>query len=208
MYTCAECEIEVCETGSQEKMPQNCPMRRKEIIEKSKNEYQGDTLAFTRQAALTESKGYCQWTRVEEIIYFCKQMQYKKIGIAFCIGLKKETRTLAKILRKAGFQVVSVVCKNGSISKEFLQIKKSEQVEPDKFEAMCNPIGQALFLNDIGTEFNIVVGLCVGHDSLFFKYAEAPVTVLIAKDRALAHNPAGALYCAAGYFKNRLMLQE
>ncbi|MFZ5754014.1 MAG: metal-binding protein, partial [Bacillota bacterium] len=39
-----------------------------------------------------------------------------------------------------------------------------------------------------------------------FKYAEAPTTVLVAKDRVLAHNPAGALYCADGYFKNKLFL--
>ena len=54
-------------------------------------------------------------------------------------------------------------------------------------------IGQAKLLEE-GTEFNIVVGLCVGHDSLFIKYSKAPTTVLIVKDRILAHNPIGALY--------------
>jgi len=59
---------------------------------------------------------------------------------------------------------------------------------------MCNPIAQAQILNEQLTDFNIVVGLCVGHDSLFFKHSEAPVTVLVAKDRVLGHNPAAALY--------------
>lgn len=208
MFTCAECEILACRTGNKDKMPKNCPMRKEEIIAESKKEYQGDTLAFARQAALTESTGYCKWNRVQEIIYFCKEMGYEKIGVAFCVGLKKEAGTLARILRKAGFQVVSVVCKNGSIPKGFLNIKDSEQVRPGQFEPMCNPIGQALLLNKAGTDFNVAVGLCVGHDSLFFKYAEAPVTVLVAKDRALAHNPVGALYCAEGYFKNRTMPDE
>ena len=48
----------------------------------------------------------------------------------------------------------------------------------------------------------MVVGLCVGHDSLFYKYSDAPVTTAITKDRVLSHNPAGALY--TGYYKNQL----
>jgi len=48
--------------------------------------------------------------------------------------------------------------------------------------------------NDEQTEFNIVMGLCVGHDSLFLKYSNAPCTVLAAKDRLLGHNPLAAIY--------------
>jgi uncharacterized metal-binding protein len=54
-------------------------------------------------------------------------------------------------------------------------------------------IVQAAILNKEKTDFNILVGLCVGHDSLFFKYSEVFTTVLVAKDRVLGHNPAGAL---------------
>lgn len=46
--------------------------------------------------------------------------------------------------------------------------------------------------------------ICVGHDSFFYKYSDALVTTLIAKDRVLAHNPVGAIYCAEGYFKAKL----
>ena len=69
---------------------------------------------------------------------------------------------------------------------------------------MCNPIGQARLLNEQNTEFNIALGLCVGHDSLFYRESQGLVTTLVAKDRVLAHNPCGAIYCADGYFKNRL----
>ncbi len=69
---------------------------------------------------------------------------------------------------------------------------------------MCNPIAQAEFLNKENTEFNIVLGLCVGHDTLFFKYSKAPVTVLAVKDRVLAHNPLGAIYQSESYYKNKL----
>ena len=47
-------------------------------------------------------------------------------------------------------------------------------------------------------------GLCVGHDSLFYKYAEALTTTLITKDRVLGHNPAVALYQTASYYKRLL----
>lgn len=45
-----------------------------------------------------------------------------------------------------------------------------------------------------------VMGLCVGHDSLFYKYSDALVT-LIAKDRVMGHNPAAALYTSNSYYK-------
>ena len=58
-----------------------------------------------------------------------------------------------------------------------------------------------------GTDFNIVIGLCVGHDTLFLRHSHAPTTVMIVKDRVLAHNPVAALYTANGMysrFKNIL----
>ena len=97
----------------------------------------------------------------------------------------------------------SVICKCGHVDKAQLGIVG--RVRPDDgFEAMCNPILQAKLLNDQKTEFNVIVGLCVGHDSLFTKYSDALVTTLVAKDRVLAHNPAGALYCADGPIRKRL----
>jgi hypothetical protein len=71
-------------------------------------------------------------------------------------------------------------------------------------EGVCNPVMQAELLNQAGTDLNVVMGLCVGHDSLFYKYSEALVTTLVAKDRVLAHNPAGALYQAGAYYKKLL----
>jgi len=72
---------------------------------------------------------------------------------------------------------------------------------------MCNPITQAKILNDEKTEFNIAVGLCVGHDALFFRYAEAPCTVLIAKDRVFGHNPAAGLYLSDSYYQKLMRKQ-
>ena len=61
---------------------------------------------------------------------------------------------------------------------------------------------QAQLLNEAGTELNIVMGLCVGHDSLFYKHAKAVTTTLVVKDRVLVHNPVMALYTAEGYYVN------
>jgi uncharacterized metal-binding protein len=66
---------------------------------------------------------------------------------------------------------------------------------------MCNPISQAELLNRAGTELNVIMGLCVGHDSLFTKHSKGLVTTLVTKDRVLAHNPVGALHLADTYYR-------
>jgi uncharacterized metal-binding protein len=53
---------------------------------------------------------------------------------------------------------------------------------------------QAEVLNSAETGFNIILGLCVGHDMLFTLASKAPVTTLIAKDRVTGHNPLASLY--------------
>jgi len=138
-----------------------------------------------------EREFYCKLTRVEEFLEFAKRMGFKRIGIAFCVGLFEETRTLAEIIESNGFEVFSVVCKVGAVDKAELNIEKMKQ---ELLEASCNPVGQAEVLNEVETDMNIIVGLCVGHDMLFQMHSRAPVTTLIVKDRVLAHNPAGALY--------------
>jgi uncharacterized metal-binding protein len=140
-------------------------------------------------------------TRVEETIEFARRMGYRKLGVAFCGGLFSEARVLVNILQKHGFEVVSVCCKVGATPKEFLGLADHEKVRVGSYESMCNPITQAQTLNDAGTDFNILVGLCVGHDSLFLKHSKALATVLVAKDRVLGHNPVAALYGAKGYFQ-------
>jgi len=205
MYTCATCNSHACETGELEKAPANCPCNEKEILEKVKALYaeeENHQLAY--YSALVEAEGYCKKTRLEETIDFANKCHFKTLGIAFCIGLASEAKTLCSILKNHGFDVYSVACSNGSIPKEFLGIKDSEKVGPGTYEPMCNPIGQATFLNKACTDFNIVLGLCVGHDSLFMKHSDAPVTVLVVKDRVLAHNPVAALYLSNSYYKKKL----
>jgi uncharacterized metal-binding protein len=155
-------------------------------------------------AAVVEAKGYMRWTRVEDTMEFARAMGYRKLGIACCAGLKREGAILESILRKNGFQVSSAVCKTGGVPKEELGIKDEEKVRPGGFEAMCNPIAQAMLLDSAGSQLNILVGLCVGHDALFTKTSKAPVTTLVAKDRVLGHNPVAAIYNHQSYYRKRL----
>lgn len=152
-------------------------------------------------SAQVEYEGYCSLTRVEEIMTFARKMGYRKIGIANCIGLIHEARIFARILRENGFEPYAVICKVGGIDKSSVGIpSECENIGP----AMCNPILQARLLNEAQTDFNVAIGLCVGHDSLFYKYSDAYVTTLITKDRVTGHNPAAALYTSHSYYKKKL----
>jgi len=159
-----------------------------------------DIRKISRESALVESEGYGKWTRVEEIVQFAKRMGYKKIGIANCISFVDHAYVLSGILESHGFEVVSVACKTGSIPKEDMGIADHEKVRPGQFESLCNPVCQAELLNAHGCEFNVVLGLCIGHDSLFFRHAKGLTTVLVAKDRVLGHNPVAALQLADTYY--------
>ncbi|RMF91615.1 MAG: DUF1847 domain-containing protein [Nitrospinota bacterium] len=132
---------------------------------------------------------------------FARRLGVQKIGIAHCIGLMQEARLARNIFVANGFEVYAVCCKVGSISKEKVGIKDEEKVRPGQYEAMCSPVGQAALLAKAGTQLNVVIGLCVGHDSLFFMHSQAPTTVLVAKDRVLGHNPVAALYTCHSYYR-------
>ena len=206
MYTCAHCNILACDEEHPGKLPANCPMRKTGLMNTALETY---TLPENRDFYITASElealGYCQWPRIKETILLCQKMGYTRVGLAFCKGLRKEARIVDDLLRRAGLEVVSVICKTGGIDKECVGIAPDRKVAPGSFESMCNPIAQAMLLNEQNTQFNIALGLCVGHDSMFYKYSEALVTTLIAKDRVTGHNPAAAIYCADSYFKKRIL---
>lgn len=156
--------------------------------------YAGDELRSMKVSASVEARYYMQKTRLEEIIHYAKELGYKRLGLAFCVGLEKEARIIHKILER-DFEVYSVCCKVSAIDKDEYDLEK---LHPDTFDPTCNPLGQAMLLKDNDTQLNIIVGLCIGHDILFTRHSAAPVTTLIVKDRVLANNPAGAIY--SGYY--------
>lgn len=70
-------------------------------------EYQKDeNKKIMKIASKIEAEGHMKLTRLEELIIFCKEMNFKKIGIAFCICLENEAEILHKLLEK-NFDVFS-----------------------------------------------------------------------------------------------------
>lgn len=202
---CAICCVQACrEEPGTKVIPAFCPAGTDSAaLAESRQIYQSgsETQRLALPAAQVEATGYCRWPRVQEVMEFARRIGVSHLGIATCVGLLQESRLLQEILEANGFQVSSVCCKVGSIPKEESGLKDEEKIHPGQFEALCNPIGQASLLNEAGTGLNIAVGLCVGHDSLFFRHSAAPATVLVAKDRITGHNPVAALYTSHSYYR-------
>ena len=212
---CAKCRVaeKICRV-EKGKWPKGCPtIEKRELMNYALEKYDlPENSDFARLSSIQEAECYANRgqkpfrmnpikPRVEEIIEFSKKMGYSKLGVAFCGGVTNEASILVEILEKHGFEVVAVSCKVGGISKERLGVKEEEKIRIGEFEPMCNPIAQAMFLNEEKTDFNIMVCLCVGHDSLFLKYINPPTTVLATKDRVTCHNPLAVLYTSNSYYQ-------
>ncbi len=203
--SCPLCGVKACRYEPEEKKPpQFCPMPEgaEQLSAIERTYVEDDELRkWACESARTESAGYCRRTRVEEIMDFARRIGASRLGIAHCVGLMEEAKAAREIFLRNGFEVQAICCKVGSVDKEKVGLKDEEKVHPGEFEALCNPVAQAELLAGAGTQLNVLVGLCVGHDSLFFKYSQAPVTVLVAKDRVLGHNPVAALYTSSSYYR-------
>lgn len=209
---CAACGTLGCR-GPGGTYPQECPTAHPAPAEaialaEARERYDDERVAAqARVAAAVEKAGYCQWTRLEETVEFARRAGYRHLGIACCNGLRREARVVANYFKECGFSVSVAICKAGAVPKEDIGVPAEAQFSPGAKESMCNSIGQAYLLAANGCEFNVVMGLCVGHDSLFLEHSfrkGVPATVLVAKDRVTGHNPAAAIYGAEGYFRARL----
>ncbi|MHA1298092.1 MAG: DUF1847 domain-containing protein [Candidatus Helarchaeota archaeon] len=213
---CGYCKRLACVLDAKRR-PENCPRdTHSEVLENARKIYKTDPeiREMTKNAAIVEASGYREWPRLKDTIEFAKLMGYKKLGLATCVGLLKETEAVSRILEKYGFDVYSIMCKTGSVPKDVHNVPKEFQITSKTGYMIgyvaCNPVGQALILNECQTDLNIIIGLCVGHDAVFTKYSKAPVTTLIAKDRANSHNPVGVLnnYYWGKYFQQDAAKQK
>lgn len=173
------------------------------LLRETLDKYTGDPedSRIAKASAEVEFEHYCKATRVEEICEFARKIGAEKLGVATCVGLLKEARAAAAIFRHNGFEVIGVACKAGAVRKTEIGLDpEQEKLGPH----ICNPILQAEYLNKEKTDLNIVIGLCVGHDSLFYKYSNALCTTLVTKDRVLGHNPVAALYQTDSYYSKLL----
>lgn len=215
---CARCPFAISERlcrNPKGKAPAFCPTRDlSQLTEASLKIYkQGEYAEFARQASIQEAEGYGDRelgyalirpikTRIEEIAEFAKKMSYQRLGLAFCVSLRREAKIVADLYSAWGYEMVSVICKTGASDKQLIGLTDDQKIIRNQPETMCNPVLQALILNQAETDLNILLGLCVGHDSIFFKESEAFCTVLAAKDRVLGHNPLAAVYNIDSYYRS------
>lgn len=215
---CALCNVPVADRACKitpGKGPSSCPTHKHDDLKKSSfAAYEDENLNdFARKASIQEAQGYTNREksyaelkpvkpRIEEIMDFARKMNYQHLGLAFCIGLRNEAKIVEQLFLQHGFTVSSVICKIGNIDKNEIGIGDDEKIVMHSPEAMCNPVFQAQALNDEKTDLNVVLGLCVGHDSIFFKESVAPCTVFAVKDRLLGHNPLAAIYTLDSYYRS------
>ena len=213
---CATCPFPISERYCRKpkgKGPASCPsLNKRHLRDAAQEEYRTKFAEFARQATIQESVGYDRSSgsyetlkpvkpRIVEVVEFAHRMNYKKLALIFCNGLRQEARIVNEIMEINGFEMVSMICKVGRLPKEELGIEAQDQLEACAPESACNPIMQALIANEQEVDFNILLGLCVGHDSMAIKYLEAPTTILAVKDRQLGHNPLVAVNMYDSYYR-------
>ncbi len=124
-------------------------------------------------------------SRLQELIDFAKISGFKKLGIANCKGVQEYADKLVERLKAEGFDVVALNCKESGLN--------GCEICEEMSGPCCDPISQAKYLNEQQTDFNINVGLCLGHGLLFQKYSKADVTTFLVKSFAHNHNIVEAL---------------
>ena len=144
----------------------------------SRELYNVDELKVMRLAEEALERGA---SRLVEKRNFALKSGYKKIGLAHCMAVSKEAAVVKEFLSN-DFEVFSIDCKIG-------KLPKSEFLGDGAVGISCNPMGQAEYLTANGSEMNIVMGLCVGHDMVFGMNSKVPTTTLLVKDRVHKHNP-------------------
>ena len=218
MPNCALCPYDWSERycrGRGGKGPKNCPSLLKNLAKVAQTLISDSALLeFSKNCSIQEAQAYGGRElgyahihpikpRIQEIVEFAERMRYRRLALIFCVGLRKEAAIVHRMFEDYGFETVSVVCKVGRIPKSELGLNREDHVDPGvEVETMCNPVLQALVANHSGAELNVLLGLCVGHDSLFIRHAEAPITILAVKDRLLGHNPLAAIYTYDSYYRS------
>jgi uncharacterized metal-binding protein/predicted Fe-Mo cluster-binding NifX family protein len=180
---CLACSDRVCLRG------EACWPQLSRVSDKEPED-SGLMLEAARDIALEKERTLC---RLSELIYFCLEMKYRKIGVAFCIDLLEATDILVRVLRRF-FEVHPICCKVGGRVANDPWSASPNSGGAEARDVGCNPQGQAEILNKIGTDINVLVGLCMGADCVLSKCSKAPVSTLFVKDKSLANNPIGALY--------------
>lgn len=124
-------------------------------------------------------------SRLVELIEFAKISGFKKLGIAGCSSVARYSDKLSEILTEAGFEVCLIKCKESGLD--------AAEICDSLSGPSCDPLSQAEYLNSQNTDFNIMVGLCLGHELIFQKYSKVPYTTFMVKDFSTKNRTAAVL---------------
>ena len=192
---CAKCPPKLCVMGPSEEGPHYCPMKTTpDVFEDARTLVANPEIRkMFRGVATTWKDSRLSKNRIEETVIYARNMGFKRLGLAFWIGLTDQARVIAALLEKRDFEVVSACCMTGGFSSDDVGLPEEDKVYREGRQPQCSPVGQALLMNRYKTDLNVLVGLCVGDDAIFIRHSDAPVTVLAVKDRVHAHNPLAAI---------------
>lgn len=191
-YGCRTCSTAGSVKGTVARMPQSCPTLTHEPLARRIRPY----LTPERQALMraadetpfTEDRQLR--TRVEELAHFARRSGMRRVGVAFCVSMRKEAQRLADKLEAEGLETALVCCRVGAVDAADIGLPRTD---PEKFVSTCNPVAQARLLDEARVELVAAVGLCIGHDLVLQQESVAPVTTLVVKDRVHDHDPIRAL---------------
>ncbi len=191
-FGCLHCATAGSSKGDVARMPRTCPTRTHAEIAGDVSGYLGDDRqALMRAADATPSRtDRTLRNRVEELAHYARGRGMRRVGVAFCVSMLKEAQELARQLQAAQLEAELVCCRVGAVDHDRIGLPKAH---PDRFAAICNPVAQARLLNERNVDIVAQVGLCIGHDLVLQEECDAPVTVLVVKDRALDHHTIRAL---------------
>ncbi|MEG0461018.1 MAG: DUF1847 domain-containing protein [Gordonibacter sp.] len=201
-FSCLSCTGEACEFETGGNPPQCVEGLASDAVKQEVHDRyrEPDNHRIMKAAALTSAR--CgNLTRVQETMEFAARIGARRIGVATCTMLLEESRILRKLLENAGFEVFGVACKVEGNHRSDLGLPQADGAEGS---VLCNPLMQARLLEEAHTDLNIVMGLCVGHDALFYRYSHAPVTTLVTKDHVTGHNACAGLYASKSVYRKRL----
>jgi uncharacterized metal-binding protein len=179
-------------------MPRSCPTRTHEETTRDVSGYlSAERSALMRVADETPfaHDGRLR-NRVEELVHYAKRRGMRKVGVAFCVSMLKESQALARMLESEGLETALACCRVGAVEYSEIGLPKAN---PARFAAICNPVAQARLLDAAGVDLVAQVGLCLGHDLVLQEECAAPVTTLVVKDRALDHHTVAALRPGAAH---------
>lgn len=177
---CALCGSYVCRGGNRDAGPDSCPMHG-DFPSFSELYEEATSRKLLVNAALVESAGYGEWTRLQEVGELCRLMEATRVGIAHGPDMAWEAGEIASFLRRVGL----------------------DPVLPPATDR-CDPLGQAVFFERKDTGLNVVAGMSVAGECLFLKATPTPTVCLLARDARLHHNPAAALYTSRSYSQAEL----